>query len=148
MTIFSLHIWWITIAPYMVRSHVRPQFSFGLFLYSENSQKRCRYPLFATILWVILGWRFGYVLFYNLGYYLTNPLEIFMPWKGVCHFMEELSVSSLLGYSLLARFIKLSSSSLIKWYGSFLLDSSSDVSEIISMVSFSAWRDMADHLHE
>jgi phosphatidylglycerol:prolipoprotein diacylglycerol transferase len=22
------------------------------------------------------------VLFYNLGYFINNPLEIFMPWKG------------------------------------------------------------------
>ena len=34
------------------------------------------------ILGIILGGRLGYVLFYNLGYYLTNPIEIFMVWNG------------------------------------------------------------------
>ena len=31
---------------------------------------------------IILGGRLGYVLFYNLGYFLRNPLEIFMLWNG------------------------------------------------------------------
>lgn len=31
---------------------------------------------------VILGGRFGYILFYNLGYYLENPLKIFAVWEG------------------------------------------------------------------
>jgi phosphatidylglycerol:prolipoprotein diacylglycerol transferase len=36
----------------------------------------------AVILGVILGGRLGYVLFYNLPYFLQNPLEIFAVWKG------------------------------------------------------------------
>jgi phosphatidylglycerol:prolipoprotein diacylglycerol transferase len=38
--------------------------------------------LFFGVLGVILGGRLGYVLFYKPGYYLQNPLEIFMIWKG------------------------------------------------------------------
>jgi phosphatidylglycerol---prolipoprotein diacylglyceryl transferase len=34
------------------------------------------------ILGVILGGRLGYVLFYNLKFYLENPIEIFMIWNG------------------------------------------------------------------
>jgi len=34
------------------------------------------------IIGIILGGRFGYVLFYNLGYYLQNPIEILMIWNG------------------------------------------------------------------
>ena len=34
------------------------------------------------IIGIILGGRMGYVLFYNLGYYLANPIEIFMVWNG------------------------------------------------------------------
>ncbi len=34
------------------------------------------------ILGIILGGRLGYVLFYNLKYYLDNPLEILMVWNG------------------------------------------------------------------
>ncbi|OQX29995.1 MAG: prolipoprotein diacylglyceryl transferase [Spirochaeta sp. LUC14_002_19_P3] len=33
----------------------------------------------VCILGLILGARFGYVLFYNLGYYLRHPLEIILP---------------------------------------------------------------------
>ena len=34
------------------------------------------------VLGVIIGGRLGYVLFYNLGFFLHNPLEIFMLWHG------------------------------------------------------------------
>lgn len=33
------------------------------------------------ILGIMLGGRLGYVLFYNLSYYLSNPLEIFLPFS-------------------------------------------------------------------
>lgn len=36
----------------------------------------------AIILGVILGGRIGYVLFYNLGYFIAHPLEIFAVWHG------------------------------------------------------------------
>ncbi len=38
--------------------------------------------LFYLIMGVIFGGRLGYVLFYNLSYYLSNPLEIFAVWHG------------------------------------------------------------------
>ena len=34
------------------------------------------------IVGVIFGGRLGYVLFYNLNYYVQNPIEIFMLWNG------------------------------------------------------------------
>jgi phosphatidylglycerol---prolipoprotein diacylglyceryl transferase len=34
------------------------------------------------IIGIILGGRLGYVLFYNLKYYLANPIEILMVWNG------------------------------------------------------------------
>ena len=34
------------------------------------------------IIGIILGGRFGYVIFYNLNYYSKNILEIFMIWEG------------------------------------------------------------------
>ena len=36
----------------------------------------------ALILGVILGGRLGYVLFYNLSYFIHHPLEIFATWQG------------------------------------------------------------------
>jgi phosphatidylglycerol:prolipoprotein diacylglycerol transferase len=59
--------------------------TYGLTLYRIRQEK---YPYTAeliqdffvwAILGVILGGRLGYVLFYNLGYYLQHPLEIFFP---------------------------------------------------------------------
>jgi phosphatidylglycerol:prolipoprotein diacylglycerol transferase len=38
--------------------------------------------LFYAALGVILGGRIGYVLFYNFGYYLAHPIEIFYIWTG------------------------------------------------------------------
>lgn len=35
-----------------------------------------------TVIGVILGGRLGFVLFYQPGYYLTNPSEILAVWKG------------------------------------------------------------------
>jgi phosphatidylglycerol:prolipoprotein diacylglycerol transferase len=38
--------------------------------------------LFYGVLGVVLGGRLGQVVFYEPGYYLAHPLEIFMVWKG------------------------------------------------------------------
>ncbi len=38
--------------------------------------------LFYAVLGVILGGRLGYVLFYNLSFYLRHPLQIFAVWEG------------------------------------------------------------------
>jgi len=38
--------------------------------------------LFAAVLGVVLGGRIGYVLFYNLGYYLQHPQQILAVWEG------------------------------------------------------------------
>ena len=32
-------------------------------------------------------WKLGYVLFYNLNYYLNNITDIFKIWQVACHFM-------------------------------------------------------------
>lgn len=38
--------------------------------------------VFYSALGIILGGRLGYVLFYNLGFYLSNPLDILKLWDG------------------------------------------------------------------
>lgn len=38
--------------------------------------------IFYLVLGVLLGGRFGYILFYNLPYYLGKPAEIFAIWHG------------------------------------------------------------------
>lgn len=38
--------------------------------------------VFYGAMGVVLGGRTGYILFYNLGYYLANPLKVFAVWEG------------------------------------------------------------------
>lgn len=38
--------------------------------------------LFYIMIGVIVGGRLGYILFYNLSYYITNPLHILTVWEG------------------------------------------------------------------
>ena len=38
--------------------------------------------IFYLVLGIIIGGRIGYILFYNLEYYLNNFSEIFQIWKG------------------------------------------------------------------
>jgi phosphatidylglycerol---prolipoprotein diacylglyceryl transferase len=38
--------------------------------------------IFAVALGVILGGRFGYILFYNLPEYVAHPLKVFAVWEG------------------------------------------------------------------
>lgn len=59
-------------------------FAYKLFKkYSNFTTKEQTESMFNYgFLGVILGGRLGYVLFYNLGYYIHNPLEIFAVWQG------------------------------------------------------------------
>ncbi len=65
-------------------------FSIAYLLITHNA-KRKNLPLkkddiadliFYLALGVILGGRIGYILFYNLSYYLENPLKVFAVWEG------------------------------------------------------------------
>ena len=38
--------------------------------------------VFYGALGVVLGGRTGYILFYNLAFYLANPLKLFAVWEG------------------------------------------------------------------
>ncbi len=49
----------------------------------------------ALILGVLIGGRLGYVLFYNFGYYLQHPLEIFLPFS----FSNGVTFSGIAGMS-------------------------------------------------
>ena len=78
---FSLEIRWYSLA-YIVG------ISFG-WLYCKNKLIKDQNILdifddYITylIIGIILGGRLGYALFYNLKYYLENPIEILMVWNG------------------------------------------------------------------
>ncbi len=57
--------------------------------------------VYAT-LGVVLGGRLGYVLFYNLPYYLDNPSQILMVWQGGMAFHGGM-LGTLVGLFLFAR---------------------------------------------
>jgi phosphatidylglycerol---prolipoprotein diacylglyceryl transferase len=62
--------------------------------------------VFYAALGIILGGRLGYVLFYNLGYYLQNPVDILKLWDGGMSFHGGV-VGTTLGILHLARKEKL-----------------------------------------
>ncbi|MDR0726698.1 MAG: prolipoprotein diacylglyceryl transferase [Rickettsiales bacterium] len=85
LSIFGFELRWYALA-YVAA------FIIGFFLYRYWMRKPDSYinlnkkqfdDLFTTVvLGVILGGRLGYVLFYNLSYFLQNPLKIFAVWEG------------------------------------------------------------------
>ena len=79
--IFSLEIRWYSLA-YIIGITIG-------WLYCKKKLIKSHHILnlfddFITylIIGVILGGRLGYVLFYNLKYYIENPIEILMVWNG------------------------------------------------------------------
>lgn len=61
------------------------------YLIIRSEVKRKKLPLtpddvsdlvFFGALGVVLGGRLGYILFYNLGFYLSNPLKLLAVWEG------------------------------------------------------------------
>ncbi len=62
--------------------------------------------VFYAALGIILGGRLGYVLFYNLGYYAQNPVDILKLWDGGMSFHGGV-IGTTLGILYLARKEKL-----------------------------------------
>ena len=52
------------------------------FFISKNIYNRFDDYITFIIVGLILGGRFGYVLFYNLNYYINNPFDILKLWQG------------------------------------------------------------------
>ncbi len=52
------------------------------FNYTKISKEALDDWLFWAVLGVVLGGRLGYVLFYNFGFYIHNPLQILVVWHG------------------------------------------------------------------
>lgn len=65
-------------------------FVIGYIFYRSNlklrnvslSREQYENYIFVIMLGVILGGRLGYILFYGLPYYLSNPLHVFSVWEG------------------------------------------------------------------
>lgn len=53
---------------------------------------------YYAVVGILLGGRLGYVLFYNLPYYLVNPIEIFYIWQGGMSFHGGFTGASIAAY--------------------------------------------------
>ena len=68
---------------------------------SLNSDQIQDFVVYVTI-GIILGGRLGYILFYQLDYYLTHPLELFAVWNGGMSYHGG-AIGALIGTLLFAR---------------------------------------------
>ncbi len=78
--IFSLEIHWYSLA-YILGIIVGWYLAKKIFIYDNIKNKFDDYVTYV-IIGLILGGRLGYVLFYNLDYYLNNFFDIFKIWQG------------------------------------------------------------------
>ena len=58
--------------------------------------------VFYGAMGVVLGGRTGYIIFYNLGFYLANPLKLFAVWEGGMSFHGGF-LGVLLAFSIYAK---------------------------------------------
>ncbi len=84
-SVFGLPIRWYALA--YIAGFIFGYFIFKHFTQRDNaeirfSNKQLDDFLTYVVLGVILGGRLGYVLFYNLPFFIEIPLEIFMLWHG------------------------------------------------------------------
>lgn len=84
-SVFGLPIRWYALA--YIAGFVIGFFIFKYLTKNKNSticfsKKQMDDIVTYIVLGVIIGGRLGYVLFYNLPFFIENPLEIFMLWHG------------------------------------------------------------------
>jgi len=84
MKIFDITLFWIHISP----SYYGLMYALGFLAWYYIIKKRWVIKakflddlLIYIVLWVILGWRLWYIIFYNFEKYLNNPLDIFKVWE-------------------------------------------------------------------
>lgn len=104
-SVFGLDVRWYALA--YIAAFVVGYFMLRAFVRSQDSQitlnkKQLDDLLTAIILGVIIGGRLGYVLFYNLAFFLAHPLEIFAVWHGGMSFHGGL-IGVILATLLFAR---------------------------------------------
>ncbi len=67
---------------FLVRVQISENYQNGLVRDKDQEYRLLEGIMVALVAGVILGGRLGYVLFYNLPYFLRHPLEIFATWHG------------------------------------------------------------------
>ena len=78
--IFSLEIRWYSLS-YIIGILVGWYLAKKIFIKNNIRNKFDDYITYL-IIGLILGGRFGYILFYNLNYYTNNPIDILKLWQG------------------------------------------------------------------
>lgn len=85
MTIFEITLWGFRIAP----TYYGLAYAIGflgayawIMRRKQFSESVLDILLYAIIAGIVLGGRFGYVVFYNLPYYLEHPSKILAVWEG------------------------------------------------------------------
>ena len=79
--IFSLEIRWYSLS-YIAGILIGWLLAKYLFINDKNIKNQIDDYISYLIVGLILGGRIGYILFYNLNYYLENILDIFKIWQG------------------------------------------------------------------
>ncbi len=84
MTIFELTLFWIKISPSYYWLMYLISFVIGYFIIKKKSildNKSLDDLVFYLFLWVLFWGRIWYILFYNLSFYIQNPVEIIQIWN-------------------------------------------------------------------
>ena len=79
--IFSIEIRWYSLA-YIFGILIGWLYCKKILIKDKNISKLFDDLIAYLIIGIILGGRLGYVIFYNLEYFLSNPIEILMIWHG------------------------------------------------------------------
>ena len=79
--IFSLEIRWYSLS-YIFGIIFGWYYCKKILIKDDKYEKLFDDYIFYLVLSIIIGGRIGYVIIYNLKYYLLNPIEIFMIWNG------------------------------------------------------------------
>ena len=79
--IFSIEIRWYSLA-YIVGILIGWSLSKRIFISELELKEKFDDYITYLILGIIIGGRFGYVIFYNLDYYSNNLIDIFKIWEG------------------------------------------------------------------
>lgn len=85
MYIFKIDIFWLTIAPTYYWFMYALAFIISYLLikkWLKLSYKKMDDLLLYCFIWVILWGRLAYIIFYDLSYYIDNPLSLFKVWEG------------------------------------------------------------------
>ena len=77
---FSIEIRWYSLS--YIAGILLGWFLAKRFLKEKDIYTRFDDYITFVIIGIILGGRFGYVLFYNLSFYIENPFDIFKLWQG------------------------------------------------------------------